>query len=166
MQAGRRCLDRILSFPVRNVELWVVKNLEQEAVLQSGFGAGPCVPETIYIADFIAIVGWDRQFPNGESRRSKQDDDIRIKIKAKTVCLKWDFLEGGSAVGPVTAVHLAHARANHPLLVHGFFLQPSPLSQSNIRHSRRPLYWSIRGIGKVDQTPAQGLIWHNAQSGS
>jgi hypothetical protein len=29
-----------------------------------------------------------------------------------------------------------------------------------------PLSWSIRGIGKVDATPAQGLIWHNDQSGS
>jgi kumamolisin len=27
------------------------------------------------------------------------------------------------------------------------------------------LAWSIRGIGKVDATPAQGLIWHNAQTG-
>jgi kumamolisin len=27
------------------------------------------------------------------------------------------------------------------------------------------LAWSIRGIGKVDTTPAQGLIWHNSQTG-
>ena len=29
-----------------------------------------------------------------------------------------------------------------------------------------PLFWSIRGIGKVDGTAADGLIWHNGQSGS
>src|SRR6516225_5362210 len=116
MQAGGRCLDRILSFPAREFELWVVENLElHEAVLQSCFGASPCVPETIYMADFIAIVGWDRYFRNGESRRSKLDDDIRIKIEAEAVRLKWDFLKGGSAVGPVTAVHLAHVRANYPV---------------------------------------------------
>jgi hypothetical protein len=28
-----------------------------------------------------------------------------------------------------------------------------------------PLFWSIRGIGKVDATPAEGLIWHNASTG-
>jgi kumamolisin len=28
------------------------------------------------------------------------------------------------------------------------------------------LAWSIRGIGKVDATPAQGLIWHNSQTGA
>jgi hypothetical protein len=26
--------------------------------------------------------------------------------------------------------------------------------------------WSIRGIGRVDATPAKGLIWHNAQTGA
>ena len=29
-----------------------------------------------------------------------------------------------------------------------------------------PLSWSIRGIGKVDATPAEGLIWHNVKSGA
>jgi hypothetical protein len=28
------------------------------------------------------------------------------------------------------------------------------------------LAWSIRGIGRVDATPAQGLIWHNTQTGA
>ena len=28
------------------------------------------------------------------------------------------------------------------------------------------LSWNIKGIGKVDATPGEGLIWHNAQSGA
>jgi kumamolisin len=30
----------------------------------------------------------------------------------------------------------------------------------------RPLVWVIQGIGKVDTTPAKGLIWHNSQTGA
>jgi hypothetical protein len=103
MQAGRRRLDRILPFPVRvrEVELWVVENLElHKAVLAGCLGAGPSVPETVYITDLIAIEGWDRHLPNGKSRRDKLNDDVRIKIEDEAVCLKWDFPKGGSAVGP------------------------------------------------------------------
>src|SRR6516162_7251082 len=97
------------AFPLwRAVIFAVVKNIPvMDARVEGRLDDVPSVLNSVHMADFVAVIGRNRQFADAHSRNQQLNDDFRIKVKIIGVPIEWNFLERSHRVNPVAGMKLA-----------------------------------------------------------
>src|SRR5580692_6438680 len=85
------------------IKLAVVK---QARALKPRFESGrhyiECVLHPVYVTDLIAIVGWDRKFPDRQACYHQLDDDLGVEMKILRIAVERNCRESLCRVNPIS----------------------------------------------------------------
>src|SRR5258705_2923710 len=87
-----------------------------KSVSQSRLQAVKGVRQSIYVANFIAIIRRDRSFANAQTGLVKLNQDVSIEMPLIRVLHKRDLFERGAAIEPVTGMELRQCHSCNPIL--------------------------------------------------
>jgi hypothetical protein len=79
----------------------------------------PSVLNSVYMTDFIAVIGRYRQLADSHHRYKELNDNFRVKMKIIGFAVKWHALKGGHRVNPVSRMKLAKIGAQQTVLAPG-----------------------------------------------